>query len=614
MKLDSNKFVKIIGLIGIGVGVLLVLASFFITPIFVANHFSPDGILEEGTIRRIQSVRFSAAVSGIFAVVFGALIYIYPSTLNRCYDFVSLKGERFQTRHFYLPFCFACFFIALMLGLLITQSGSGISPDSTGYISAGENVYYGNGFYVGYSDRETLHPYTAQSPLYPLSIAAFMHLGFNAEQAARLVPILCFAFLMFPLFYLGKVLGGVFTGYIACLTCLVFTPLLWVTSYAWTEMPYIFFSVSAILFLTKFGESDNTKNELLCASGFFTALVILTKYIGVTLLLAGLIVIVLKSKSRLKKVVYQILLFGCISFLPIILWVYRNITLTSHLSGGGRAESTIGLLTNVDRTVEAILNDFFVDPLSRWLFNNYVGLAIIAIAFILLMVFAKIHTEKRKVLLEYLRKNYSYIVFLYIFVYLITLIIMRSMWHFDGIGTRLTCPVYPFLILVVISFILYVHRQIKEPSLKPTLFLIITIFCVLFLVLQAGNSIGFYHGAKDGQGYNSPFWRNNQGISWVESNVPDNATVYSDRADAIQFRLKRPSWYLPRAGNDKAINEFFETLKNEENSFIICFKKARRSYSLSNDEIIEMNQKYDVLVVVADFPESTIYKTKDNPC
>ncbi|MEA2066275.1 MAG: glycosyltransferase family 39 protein [Thermotogota bacterium] len=607
MKLDSNKFVKIIGLIGIGV-LLVLAASFFITPLFVANHFSLDGILAEGTIRRIQSVRFSAVVLGIFAVVFGALIYIYPSTANRCYDFVSLKGERFQTRHFYLPFCFACFFIALTLGLLITQSGSGISPDSTNYISAGENIYYGNGFHVGYS-ADSLSPYTVWPPLYPLSIAGFMHLGFNAEQAARIIPILCFAFLMFHLFFIGKVLDGVFVGYIACLTCLVFTPLLWVTSFAWTEMPYIFFSVLAILFLIKFGRSNNARNKMLCASALFTALAILTRYIGITLLVVGLIVIVLKSKSRLKKMVYQILLFGCISFFPIILWVYRNITLTSHLSGGNRGESTIGLLANVNRTVRAILNDF-LGPLSRMLFNNYAALTIVAALFILLVVFAKIYPAKRKVLLEYLRKNY--VVFLYIFIYLITLIIMRSMWHFDAIGTRLTCPVYPFLILVVISFILYVRRQIKKSSLKPTLFLIITIFCVLFLVLQAGNSIGFYHGAKDGQGYNSPFWRNNIGIGWVESNVPDNATVYSDRADAIQFRLKRPSRYLPRAGNDKAINEFFETLKNEENSFIIRFKKTQRAYLLSNDEIIEMNQKYDVLVAVADFPESTIYKTKDN--
>jgi len=231
--LEYNLFVKFLGLIGIGV--LLVLASLFITPVFVANHFSSDGILEESTIRIIQAASFSVALSGIFSIVFGTLFYICPSTVNKFYDFVLLKGERFQTRYFYLPFCLACFFIALLFVLLITQSGSGISRDSTYYISAGENVYSGNGFYVGYSGN--YNPYTHWPPFYPLSIAAFMHLGFSAEQAARLVPILCFAFLMLPLFFLGKMLNSVFTGYIACLTCLVFTPLLWVTSYTWTEMP-----------------------------------------------------------------------------------------------------------------------------------------------------------------------------------------------------------------------------------------------------------------------------------------------------------------------------------------------------------------------------------------
>jgi len=377
-------------------------------------------------------------------------------------------------------------------------------------------------------------------------------------------------------------------------------------------MPYIFFSVLAILFLTKFGESDSTKNNLLYVSGFFTALAILTKYIGVTLLLAGLIVIVLKSKSQLKKMIYQILLFSGISSLMNIIWMYRNLIFTSSLSGVDRSESTVGLLANVNRAVGAILDDFFLVPLSHLLFNNYAALAIIATFFILLVVFIKFFTIENNELLEYLRKNY--VVFLYIFIYLTTLIMMSSLWRFDAIGTRLTTPIYPFLILVVLSFTHYVHRQLTFFSLKPTLFLMITILCVLFLVFQAANSISFYHGAKDGQGYNSHFWRNNQAIGWVESNVPDNAAVYSDHYAAIQFRLERPSRSLPRSGNDKAINDFFEMLKNEENSFILCYKNARHhSKILTNDEIIEMNQKYDVLVVAEDFPEYTFYKTKANP-
>ena len=90
----------------------------------------------------------------------------------------------------------ALLFIALALGLLVTQSGAGLSPDSTAYITAGENAYSGEGFLRGHPDNHEV--YSHWPSLYPLSIAAFMHLGLDSEQAARIIPILYFALLLKP--------------------------------------------------------------------------------------------------------------------------------------------------------------------------------------------------------------------------------------------------------------------------------------------------------------------------------------------------------------------------------------------------------------------------------
>ena len=598
--LDHKKFFETPWLICISAGILiLIFSGFFITPTFIANQLSPDGILEENTLQEIYMVRFQVVISGLFAIIFGALIYIFPSMTNRFFDFVSRPyktflisplGKRVQTRYFYLPFCFACFFIALMLGLLFTQSGTGISPDSTQYIGAGENIYYGNGFYVGYSNG-CGGPYTGFPPLYPLLIAAFMHFGFDAEQAARLIPILCFAFLMFPLFFLVKSLTGVFTGYITCIMCLVFTPLLWVTSYAWSEMPYIFFSVLAILSLIKFDGNDKTK--MLCASGFFTALAIITRYIGITLLFVGLIVIILKSKAQLKKMVCRLLLFGGISSFPLSIWMYRNLIVNSHLSGYTRFRSyNIGLFTSlISEFLITIIKDFSI-----------VISSIIITSLIVLVVITIICPAKRTVLMEYLKENY--VIIMYIFIYLVTFSIIGLTWPF-AIGTRYTAPICPFLILLLISFI----SKIKKSSFKSALFLIIAILCVLFFVFQVGNTIDFYQSAKDGLGSNAPFWKNNEGLGWIEDNVPDNATVYSNIAYQTQFKLKRPSKRIPYSSkNETKLNEFFDKLKNEENSFIICFKTFR--VNITNEEFKEISKKYDILIVVADFPDSTIYKVK----
>ena len=70
---------------------------------------------------------------------------------------------------------------------------------------------------------------------------------------------------------------------------------------------------------------------------------------------------------------------------------------------------------------------------------------------------------------------------------------------------------------------------------------------------------------------------------------------------------------LPPIADRKAIEGFVEELRNEENSFIIGFKeeyRKGRELRLTNSEIIEMTQEYDMLVIVADFPEATIWHVR----
>lgn len=276
-------------------------------------------------------------------------------------------------------------------------------------------------------------------------------------------------------------------------------------------------------------------------SGLFTALAILTRFVGVTLLAAGLIAIVVKNKSRLRKAVSQTLLFGLVSCLPVIPWLYRNMTATSRLTAGF-SPNEIGpfeaLLAQSRWMVVAVSDDFFgplveAYRLSGLGFCRYMVPAVIVICLILLAAYA-IH---RKALHRYVEKNC--VAISYVFIYLITLAIAPAIWLLWPVW-RFLCPVYPFIILAVVSFVFHIYRQIKKPALKPTLFFVITIFCVSFLVLQVIGSLAFYQEAKDGQGFNSSFWRNSQAVVWVENNVPDDAIVYSNNVWGITLRGFRP--------------------------------------------------------------------------
>lgn len=509
-------------------------------------------------------------------------------------EFTYFKDFSINTQILFLIFFFI---LALILGFTITQSGVGISPDSIGYISTGENLYHGNGFYTIYDNRNNvsndyenkvmLSPYTAQPPLYPILIAILMHFGIDSEQSAQLIPILSFAFLMFPIFFIGRILGGNITGYLSCITCLFFTPLLLITSFAWTEMLFILLSALSIFYLIKYNEEF--KNINLYIAGIFTSFAILTKYIGIILLFIGLVVIIYKNKDQIKKIMFNTVIFGFLSSFPISLWFYRNIIITSNFSGADRGKSNETLIIIIEKTTHILLNDF-----------NFIFFLFISILLILLFFYS---FKNKEFILKYFKKNY--IILSYIFSYIVILLSIKSFWAFDPIDSRLLSPIYPFMIMAVFSIFFYCY-QIKD--LKKWLVLIICVFLILFSSYQINNSTNFTEDSINGvnRDCNSPYWKNNQGIIWIQENMPENATLYSNYAKILEFRLKKPVKNLPLSNNKELIDIF----KKEKNAFIICFKKDNCS-NQSNKEIIEIKQKHGILTLVADFPDSTIYKTNN---
>lgn len=613
----EHRFGRYLGIAALGIGILLISAGVLMTPGVAETVLGSVTSLSEertGYLREtLHLLRPSAVFTGILVAIGGVLLLACPSTANRLLRAVSGLAEGRWAKYLYLLSCLMLFLAALLFGLLVTRSGTGISPDSETYIRTGESIYHGNGL-----PTDIFEP-----PLYPLSIAGLMHVGISAEQAAKFVPILCFALMMFPLFVLGKRMNNTFTGFAACFMCLILAPLLFVTSFAWTEMPYIFLSVLAILFLAKFAQSASVETGALCLAGLFTALALLTRYIGCTVVLTGLIVIVIKNKSQPIRLVCQASIFGLIACLPTVPMLYRNITVTHHLAGANHAtavRSTEGLPHNLNRIVETIRGDFLGAlgiSTPHWLsFISYTGL-VVAVAWLVLLGFHAVRTQPSGsgMLRKWLIGNH--VAILYISVYLTTLVLARTAWAFNEIDTRLASPAYPFLVLVLVSFVIYACGHVARSSLRQTLFLVTVIFSLLFIAFQMSISLGFYLYAKDGQGYNSPFWRNNQAIGWVAGNVSQNGVLYCNEPVALQFWVKRPILNLPLSGDQKGLERLCQELEEEKDSFIVCFKGLAYHYSLakqsgsSNSELTEMNREcHDVFVVVADFPDGTVWRVQ----
>ncbi len=570
------------------IGAILIMMGLFITPSFLTNHINFERISESCIQYAVQIGRILLAFAGLMAI-----------QLNDGARIIEKRLEAYASnRYFIISFCVFCFIIALLAGIFITQSGTGLSQDSTQYIRAGENIYSGRGLNLGYPPG--IYPMVSWPPLYPIMIAALMHLHISAEGAARMIPIMSFALSMFPIFFLGRLIGGNFTACIACLISLVFTPLLRVTSFAWTEMIYIFLSLMMIWALIIFCSTDN--KFMLYASAISTSLALLTRYIGITLFAVGLITIALKA-DLIKNRVNNILIFSFISLTPISIWIYRNILLTGT-PFGGRSSSPDGFLYNIDLTVRTILKDFFAAILPEQ-DSAYIMATIIILCAIIIL-------EYKVTSFEY--HNRIHIFIIYTIIYLTTLNIMASITDFDPISYRLTSPVYPFILLMLISFIYIIFNHIKNISIKRRFLGAIILFFSIIFIMQLNSSADYFQTSKIGLGYNSPSWKNSSELSWLSNNpLPDNAIIYTNDIYAAGFLLKRPGKMLLNADNKIKINEFITSLShsNKNDTYIIYFNNLGKGTVLYRN-LMDASQTNKTLTVVHNSTFFTIFK-RDSP-
>lgn len=105
-------------------------------------------------------------------------------------------------------FCIAYFIFALIISAYSTPYGALFKLDSIAYVADGENFL-------------SRFPTYASGPMFPALIAIGIAFGLTSELSAGLVPIICYALLGFPIYFIGKIIGRPISGYISCIICLL---------------------------------------------------------------------------------------------------------------------------------------------------------------------------------------------------------------------------------------------------------------------------------------------------------------------------------------------------------------------------------------------------------
>jgi hypothetical protein len=483
--------------------------------------------------------------------------------------------------------------ILLLLGLtgmalsLVSTSlyGAGLSPDSVYYISTARNLIAGKGFisYMGI-------PIVEWPPLYPIILAIpSIFIKIDPLISAPYISAILFGMtIYFSGLLLCRHLDSSFAYSLTGVTLLLISNvLLDLYTMAWSETLFVFLVILSLVFLEKFIEKEDKFSFIVFSLS--VALTCLTRYIGVCLIITGVLTILLISRSKFKVRLYYISAFIFISALPTGIWNIRNLIISGTI-GGGRDPSVYTLTQNIVFTFKTIYNWGYFPPKNGhgnfFLFILIILLIGSVVGFIIKGGLQKLGRRTLKIMP----------VTLFFVIYISFLIYTSTSYKFDQINWRLLVPIYipaTLLFLFIIDLLLDPIREIISPLVTNAL-LVTVMWIWLFSYPYSGSKHYIHNWMVWGTaGFNNSEWRNSETIKYLQKHPLDSGrSIYSNEIDVlyILFNIdckKEKVNIIPMSDDQKRIRtiNLSEWGKNGYDYFVYFDKIDPRSYPYTKDQL-----------------------------
>jgi hypothetical protein len=454
-------------------------------------------------------------------------------------------------------------FLLATLGVLIiwlaTRFGIGIMPDSTVYIDAAHNLIDGRGL-VALAGSGEFKPLTHYPPFYPATLACLARVGLffgsiPIESIARIVNSVLFgANVLLVGIGIRSYARESFWGPIIGSSLALMAPdIAGIHTLALTEGLFIFLTLCGLILLARFIETRR-RAYLITAAGAI-ALSLLTRYVGVALVLTGLVVLMFVNGRTLRRRLVDLLIFGLTSCVPMTLWVIRNLRAGEGMSDRefvyhppGLGKAVTGL-----STISGWLLVGRVRPGFRIMFFavEMVAVSLFAIYLVRQMRQAS-HgdncepagaiqggpVERR------LGGSPVPLIFLvFTVIYISFLIFTASFVDADFVpDERALVPVHVAMIVLVSVLSWKVFTTLRKVGMVRITFIAIAVLFLCSYSVRGG--MWLWHTRQDGQGYASRAWRESKTIEQVKT-LPAGAPIFSNGYEAIYYLTHRPAMYLP---------------------------------------------------------------------
>jgi hypothetical protein len=480
-----------------------------------------------------------------------------------------------------------------------SKYGAGISHDSIAYIYAARSLADGKGFlYFGY---ET--PFVQWPPLFPALLGLMLKAGVDCAIMGRYINALVFGLIIF---FTGRRFLSKIETYPLALAgqtaILLSYPLVFVSKFIWTEPLFILFLTLFIFKLEDYLIENKAKNLVL--SSVFAALACLTRYIGVTAIITGLLLLFLQSK-KLQRKLANMAVFGFVSTVPLMIWFVRNYRVFSTIAGS-RMPSQYTLGQNLKLTFMTAASWFLPGTGFSVPLKVAVLVCIILLA-IFIVIFALPGGKKYRVsdgMPGYGKASAVYIIApaFFVVIYTIYLVVSAATVAIDAIGTRLLVPVFVPVISIVIFLLDRLCGLLSGQASKAVLKFLLIVFTFSLLVFPLVNVVALTEDAVNNGagGYSSKKWKYSETIEYLKNNL-SGCNIYSNYPDAIYLHAGMPARYTPKKAGPEpyGFGSFEKSVQKSGNTYIVWFDQEI-SGSLYAPEDLTIHFELEQVVKTAD--------------
>ncbi len=444
--------------------------------------------------------------------------------------------------------------IGVGLVLYSTVWGAGLISDSFQYIATAKTVVR-QGYWGYLAEDGSFIPLTQYPPLFPTVLALLEFFGVNSLQGVRFLN----AFLMgLNTLLVGETVRQITTKNIWGLLAAIFFTInrQFIEAHAWalSEPIYYFLAMAGILILAISIERQDWRYWW---AALLFGLAALTRYIGVSLIASGMLVLLL-GRTPIKTKLLRSFGFAGLSLAPLGLWTVRNALLTNTINN--RAFSIVPLsLKNLLSLIQTILG-WFIPPI--WVIGHEkIWLLVIIFGACALGIWLSLSWNRSQTSLfqTILIKPLSiFWVFATIFHLVFLVLAKIGFDHNIGFGDRLLSPLWLGGIILIVTLL----AGLWDTKNVLARWLVILSGSYLLVYFLVGSALAVPAWHKQGLGLARKSWHLSRAIQTLQG--LDTALVYSNSPATV---------YLWAGSPGHSLNEFSQirTSKPAMTVYLVVF-------------------------------------------